>query len=472
YYTIYRSTDDGVTFTEIATITSTGYLDTGLDSTQKYTYKVTAKDKAGAKSDETLKLAAVPQGRFTSPPPITEGPTVTPDSFAATVTWKTERVASSFVEFGLNKDKLTKEQGTADQLTEHSVKVAGLNAQTIYYYRVKSIDIDQNAAYSDVATFTTLEAPRVENVKIYDIRLTDAIISWTTTKESTAIIEYGPKTKYGFTFTDTSGSYSSTHTVKLENLKDGTTYHLHIEGVDRSDNPIASDDYNFTTLTYPKVLTVSSTNKAEGQTEVKWTTNVATTSEVEYYNDKSPNKTQGNSSLVTEHSILVFGLDDATEYKFKVRGRDQFGYEALSTENKFRTLEDTMPPVISEVKSESNTVGSGDAAKIQIIVSWKTNEPTTSQVQYGEGLSSSSYSAESDENAERVREHLMVIGGLTPAKTYHFRVVSKDKAGNESKSQGYSILTSRARQSFLQIVIDNLEDTFSWLGGVGKLFGG
>ncbi|MFH1207333.1 MAG: fibronectin type III domain-containing protein [Patescibacteria group bacterium] len=469
YYTIYRSTD-GTNFSEIATITSTGYLDTGLDNTQTYTYKVIAKDKAQASSAETVKLAAIPQGRFTSPPAISQEPVIAPDSFAATVAWKTERVASSFVEFGTNKEKLNNEQGKAEQVEDHNIKITGLKPETVYYHRIKSLDIDQNTAYSEISSFTTLEAPRVENVKVTDVRLNDAIISWTSTKESTAVIEYGPTTDYGFTYTAASG-FSTSHTVKLENLKDGTTYHFRLEGVDRSDNPIASDDYNFTTLTYPKVLTVTSANKAEGQTEVKWTTNVSTTSEVEYWNDKSPNKTQGNSSLVTQHSILVFGLEDATEYKFKVRGRDQFGYEAVSGENKFRTLEDTTPPVISEVKSESNTVGSGDAAKIQIIVSWKTNEPTTSRVQYGEGLSGSSYSAESDENAERVREHLMVIGGLTPAKTYHFRVVSRDKAGNESKSQGYSILTSRARQSFLQIVIGNLEDTFSWLGSVNKLFG-
>ncbi len=447
-----------------------------LGSRIAYTYKVTAKDKAGAASDETVKLAAIPQGRFTSPPPITEGPTVVPDSFAATVTWETERSASSFVDFGLTADglkdaKTSDEQGTATQVTQHSVRITGLKASTTYSYKVKSLDIDQNVASSDVGTFTTLEAPRVTDVKISDIHLTDITISWTTTKEASATIQYGTTTKYGFTFADTSGSFSTTHTVKLESLKDSTTYHFRIEGKDRSDNPISSDDYNFTTLTFPKVLTVSSANKAEGQTEVKWTTNVPTTSEVEYYNETSPNKTQGNSSQVTEHSILVFGLDDATEYKFKVRGRDQFGNEAVSTENKFRTLEDKTPPIISDVKSESNTVGSGDAAKIQIIISWKTNEAATSQIEYGEGLSGSSYSAKSDENAERVRDHLLVVGGLTPAKTYHFRIVTKDKAGNQSLSQGYSILTSRARQSFLQIVLANLEDTFSWLGGIGKLFG-
>jgi hypothetical protein len=49
-------------------------------------------------------------------------------------------------------------------------------------------------------------------------------------------------------------------------------------------------------------------------------------------------------------------------------------------------------------------------------------------------------------------------------------VVSKDKAGNQTKSGSYSVLTSRKRESFLQLIIGNLEETFSWVGNIGKLF--
>ena len=464
---IAQATEDD--FSEIATITSTGYLDTGLDSTKEYFYKITAMDKAQATSDPTDTVSEVPEGRYTKPPAITEAPTVTPDSYSATVLWRTERIASSFVEYSTSADALDNEQGTADLIESHEIKVTGLQPETKYYYRVKSIDIDENVAYSNVDTFTTLEAPRVLELKISDIKLFDAIVSWKTNKDTTAIIEYGPTSDYGFTYTDTTGSLAKSHTVKLENLSDSTTYHLRISGVDSSGNPISSDDYTFITLTFPEVIDVSYENKAEGQTEVFWTTNVPTTSAVEYYSEKIPPKTQGNAALSTEHAILLFGLEDATTYTFNVRGSDEFGYEAISDEREFTTLEDTTPPEVFSVQSESNTIGSGEASKVQIVVSWKTDEPTTSQVEYGVGLGGSDYTDQTEENAELVMDHLSVISDLTPAKTYHFRVVSTDKAGNQTKSGSYTVLTSRKRESFLQLIISNLEETFSWLGNIGDL---
>ncbi len=469
YYTIYRSEDDGDSFDFIAQITSTGYLDTGLDNSIEYYYKVVASDKAGATSDATDPVSEIPEGRYTEPPAITKDPVAAPDSYSATISWKTEREASSFVEFGLTSS-LGEEQGTADQVEDHDLKITGLSPVTKYYYRIKSIDIDENAAYSEVGSFTTLEAPRVQEVSITDVRLFDAIISWKTNKETTTAIEYGTSTQYGTTYTDVGGSLTFTHTVKLEQLTDGTTYHLRMAGVDSNNNPVQSDDYSFTTLTFPRVSDVQFQNKAEGETEVTWTTNVPTTSTVEYYNADIPSKTQGNTALVTEHSILLFGLEDDTTYLTKVRGTDQFGYEAVSPELNFTTLKDTTPPIISNVQSESNTVGTGEGSKIQIIVSWQTNEATTSKVEYGEGLSESSYTGETDENAELVFDHLMVVSNLSPARTYHFRVVAADRAGNISKSGSYSILTSRTRESFLQLVIANLEDTFSWLGNITDIF--
>lgn len=467
FYSLYRKVGEKDSFSEIARLTSTGFLDTGLNSTKEYFYKVIAEDKAGAASDATSIVSEVPEGRYTQPPGITVAPAATPDSFSADIIWETERIASSFVEFGLSASDFSEEQGTADLIEKHNIKVTGLKPETKYYYRIKSIDIDENVAYSDVDSFTTLEAPRVLEVKISDVKLYDAIINWETNKESTAVIQYGTTANYGFTYTDTSGSYALTHTVKLEGLADSTAYHLRIGGEDRNSNPIASDDYTFATLTFPEVLTVSSRNQSEGQTEVSWTTNVLTTSEVEYYSENIPPKTQGNTAMVKEHVILLYGLEDATRYLFKVRGSDEFGYEAVSDENEFTTLEDTTPPVLSGVQSESNTIGAGEDSRVQIIISWKSNEPTTSQVEYGVGLGSTDFTEQTEENAELVMDHLTVISDLAPAKTYRFRVVSRDKAGNQTKSGSYTVLTSRKRESFLQLIISNLEDTFSWIGRIG-----
>jgi hypothetical protein len=72
----------------------------------------------------------------------------------ATVTWTTNEAVTSQVEYGL-----TAEWGSSTTLetlvTSHSVKLAGLEADTTYHYRVISKDAANNEAVSLDQTFTT-----------------------------------------------------------------------------------------------------------------------------------------------------------------------------------------------------------------------------------------------------------------------------------------------------------------------------
>jgi len=79
---------------------------------------------------------------------------------------------------------------------------------------------------------------------------------------------------------------------------------------------------------------------------------------------------------------------------------------------------DCIAPVISDV--------SASVFLQSVIISWDTNEPTDSLVQYGEtppGTSSGS-------DADLVTEHLILLGGLQSCTEYFYSVTSADEAGN------------------------------------------
>jgi hypothetical protein len=85
---------------------------------------------------------------------------------------------------------------------------------------------------------------------------------------------------------------------------------------------------------------------------------------------------------------------------------------------------DTTPPVISLVSATSR-LGGGELLK------WTTNEASDSQVEYG---ATTAYGSSTTPNPILLLLHLQAIGGLAPGTTYHYRVRSRDKAGNLSVS--------------------------------------
>lgn len=169
------------------------------------------------------------------------------------------------------------------------------------------------------------------------------------------------------------------------------------------------------------------------------------------------------------HKMIVRGLAPQTNYILIVKGRDKLGNEALSEQQKVTTQTDTRPPVIGDLKVEGSIVNSkdSDATLAQIVVSWNTDEPSTSQVEFGEGTGSS-YSQKTQQDSNMTSNHLVVITNLTPSKVYHLRAVSVDVASNEGKSIDSVTITPKATDNALNLVITNLSEVFGFLKGVGR----
>jgi chitodextrinase len=95
---------------------------------------------------------------------------------------------------------------------------------------------------------------------------------------------------------------------------------------------------------------------------------------------------------------------------------------------------DGLPPVITEVMVQNLGENSAD-------ISWKTNEPADSNVDYAEGpIGLDSYTMTASDTA-MVTEHKITLNGLLPGRTYHFRVRSLDFERNEGVSSDYQFDT-------------------------------
>jgi len=100
---------------------------------------------------------------------------------------------------------------------------------------------------------------------------------------------------------------------------------------------------------------------------------------------------------------------------------------------------DSTPPVITSVSVSSETESSA-------VISWTTNEPASSQVDYGR---STDYGSTTNLYRELVTSHSVTISGLEPNTTYHFQVKSKDKAKNKALSGDYVFATVAPKSSYV-----------------------
>ncbi|HVG17797.1 MAG TPA: fibronectin type III domain-containing protein [Blastocatellia bacterium] len=92
---------------------------------------------------------------------------------------------------------------------------------------------------------------------------------------------------------------------------------------------------------------------------------------------------------------------------------------------------DTVPPVITAVASSGVTASAAT-------ITWTTNEPGDTQVEYG---ATTAYGSLTALNSSAVTGHSAGLSGLAASTTYHYRVRSKDAAGNLAASGDFSFTT-------------------------------
>ena len=90
------------------------------------------------------------------------------------------------------------------------------------------------------------------------------------------------------------------------------------------------------------------------------------------------------------------------------------------------TAADTTPPAISALAVSGITANSAT-------ITWTTSEPADTQVEYG---TTASYGLTTALNPALVTSHSQQLTGLQANTLYHYRVRSRDAAGNLSTATG------------------------------------
>src|SRR5207247_10056720 len=85
-----------------------------------------------------------------------------------------------------------------------------------------------------------------------------------------------------------------------------------------------------------------------------------------------------------------------------------------------------------------STVSAANISSSGALITWATNEAGDSQVDYGP---TTAYGSSTPLNASLLTAHAVTLTGLLASTTYHYRVKSRDAAGNLATSGDFTLTT-------------------------------
>lgn len=387
--------------------------------------------------------------------PIISGVSHSVSGTTVTVDWNTDIIADAFVIYDTDSNFLnSKEQGTSVKNTSsHSVEVTGLDANTSYYYRVRSERINGGVTTDTTErTFTTGSdesdpggedpppgggggiliidkkdkvAPLISNVTVLSVTTDAAEISWETDEPATEFIEYGGSLSYGSTY----GSWSSStfHTVIVPNLVSNAIYHYRAISSDSWGNIGYSEDLTFTTI--PGV------------------------------GEEEEEPTEAGVGEEEEEPIIIPGAQDLLTRLFpNISLNDLSGIESIDDLSRF---------INTPILSGDPTV---EVTATEVTITWATDIESDSFI----ALAPESVYAEGAEepyqmvvgNDEQVTVHEVTIYGLIPDTTYHFQLRSKARLGPTARSRDYTFRTSIEELqivSYFTRIVNNETAIFRWV---------
>ena len=328
-----------------------------------------------------------------------------------TVNWATNVDANSRVDYGTTT-AYGSNVSDSTLVTSHSLTLNSLTCGTTYHYEITSVGSAGSASTAD-ATFTTSACATISGVSVSPTATT-AVVSWTTSVSANSRVDYGTTTAYGSNVSDS--TLVTSHSLTLNSLTCGTTYHYQITSTVAPGNSASTGDATFATSACATISGVSVSPTATTAV-VSWTTSSSANSRVDYGTTTAYGSNVSDSTLVTSHSLTLNSLTCGTTYHYKITSVGSAG-SASTADATFTTS--ACGITISGV-SVSPTATTA-------VVSWTTSSSANSRVDYG---TTTAYGSNVSDST-LVTSHSLTLNSLTCNTTYHYEITSVGSAGSAS----------------------------------------
>ena len=278
-------------------------------------------------------------------------PTVVVETNSATVSWTTDRPASSNVSFSPSNGYTTgnyefSQASTGGDTQDHEVRLIGLEPFTEYTFKVASTDSFGITGESRDFTFRTKASrPEIRNLRILKVQENSATLAWDTTVPAKALIEYQDLTT-GEQNSKGRPTYATNNQMEIEGLTLGTRYVAFVIAENAGGDRVKSNPITFITVKDTAAPIISNvTNEStlfpgdevRIQTIIEWKTDEPSFCLVTYREGVSAGVEpvtieKEEKNYAEKHVEVVIDFASATVYQFWLNCEDEAG-NSVQSEN-------------------------------------------------------------------------------------------------------------------------------------------
>ncbi|MBI4090856.1 MAG: fibronectin type III domain-containing protein [Candidatus Komeilibacteria bacterium] len=295
-------------------------------------------------------------------------------------------------------------------------------------------------AFSAAAAQSYLQ---ITDISVSSVTGTTATITWRTNVATSARIDFGADSSYGF-FLVSGESPRPDHVLTVTNLTPETTYHYSVTAITTGER-IASFDRTFKTTKEkdhigPTITNVSVIYGTGTSATIQWETDENASSVVRYGTTTKYTRTVSGAGNTKIHDVTIRGLTIANAYHFQVESKDKDGNIATWYDRTFSTLfnGDADKVVLQLENIRPITLNDEGLSADGAVVSWRSNKPGTGVVRYG---TTTRLGKALTIPGFRTFEHSQRISDLKEDTAYYFTVETIDVFGKTIKSDILSFKT-------------------------------